>query len=789
MNGLRKTNVDHYFTIFGRRTVPLRWHLVLLVVGTLLPVVVFAMIVVNRLSTQEQAAAERRALLAARNLAGTVEGEVSSTIRTLQALAASQNLEQENLSQFYNQARRVAQTQPTWLTVLLLTPDGRQLVNTRQPFGTPSPEVSEPESLRRVVETGQPTVGDLARGQRGGNLAFPVRVPVLRDDEVEYILTAVITPQALAEVVEQQTSIDGEWTRTIVDGEGFVVARTRNPERFVGQQGTPSFLRRIVQTEEGVYRDTTLEGEQVYVAFKRSGSRWTAAVTVPVRVIQGPTQQAMWIVTGSGLALLLVSGLGAIVLSRQISRSITSAAEAATALARGEHPQVSPSFIEEVDSLGEALEFSADLLLQREQERTENLARAEAAREEAEAANRIKDEFLAVLSHELRSPLNPILGWCGLFRTGRLDAEKTAQAIETIERNAKLQTQLIEDLLDVSRILQGKLSLSMMPINLALTIEAALETVRLAAEAKAIDLQFILAAAPELAEDSESTVSPGSLPPVPPAEIRVLGDSARLQQVVWNLLSNAVKFTPEKGKVTIHLGQVGSHAQIQVIDNGKGIPPKFLPHVFDYFRQADATTTRRFGGLGLGLAIVRHLVELHGGTVQADSAGENQGATFTVMLPLLKAKHPGRKVIVPPLSPLSSSRPALQNVRILLIDDETDARDVATFTLQEAGAIVTATESPLKALTLFAQSLPDVIVSDVGMPEMDGYTLIQRIRAMPAQQGGQIPAIALTAYAGEINQKQAKTAGFHHHLAKPVDPDELIRTVIMLTQTKNEEMK
>ncbi|MBE9127132.1 MULTISPECIES: PAS domain S-box protein [unclassified Coleofasciculus] len=391
--------------------------------------------------------------------------------------------------------------------------------------------------------------------------------------------------------------------------------------------------------------------------------------------------------------------------------------------------------------------------LEAEQERERFLERERAARKEAETANRLKDEFLAVLSHELRSPLNPILGWSKLLRTGKLDAAKTAKALETIERNAKLQTQLIEDLLDVSRILQGKLSLNMAPVNLALTIEGALETVRLAAQAKSIQIQMVF----------DPTIG------------KVLGDSARLQQVVWNLLSNAVKFTPEGGQVDIQLERAGSQAQIQVRDTGKGIPQDFLVHVFEYFRQADSTTTRKFGGLGLGLAIVRHLVELHGGTVEADSPGEGQGATFTVRLPLMRVPSE-----TPQDNPPGTSVAHLTGLRILVVDDEPDVRELVAFILEEAGATVSVATSAMEALNLIEQSLPDVLVCDIGMPKMDGYMFMRQLRTLSPEQGGQIVAIALTAYAGEHDQQQALAAGFQQHLSKPVEPEELVRAIAAL---------
>lgn len=374
--------------------------------------------------------------------------------------------------------------------------------------------------------------------------------------------------------------------------------------------------------------------------------------------------------------------------------------------------------------------------------------------EQLQQANRIKDEFLAVLSHELRSPLNPILGWSKLLQTGNLDETQTAQALSVIERNAKLQSELIEDLLDVSRILRGKLSLNVSPVNLVPVIQAALETVRLAAQAKSIQIQARL----------DSNVG------------EVSGDSNRLQQVIWNLLSNAVKFTPKEGQVDIRLDRLGSVAQISVSDTGKGIHPDFIPHVFDYFRQEDSATTRKFGGLGLGLAIVRHLVELHGGTIWAESPGEGQGATFRVKLPLMPT---------PPQTNLDSSQPSelplnLQGIKVLVVDDEADTREFISFLLEMYGANVTSVASAVEALAALAQYRADVLVSDIGMPEMDGYMLMRQVKALPPEQGGQMPAIALTAYAGEIDYQQAMLAGFQKHVPKPVEPAKLVEAIASL---------
>lgn len=390
-----------------------------------------------------------------------------------------------------------------------------------------------------------------------------------------------------------------------------------------------------------------------------------------------------------------------------------------------------------------------------ETERIELLNREKSARQQAETANQLKDEFLAVLSHELRSPLNPILGWAKLLRTRQFDAETTDQALETIERNAKLQAQLVEDLLDVSRILQGKLSLNVSPVNLATTIQSAIETVQLAAKAKSIEIHAEL----------------------DPQVGLLMGDANRLQQVIWNLVSNAVKFTPAGGHVEVRLEAIAPYAQIQVIDTGRGIRPEFLPHVFEHFRQADSTTTRQFGGLGLGLSIVRQVVELHGGTVRVDSLGEGLGATFTVRLPLSQAAsetgHP---------QPLAPEETSLKGIRVLVVDDEADMRALASMVLRQAGAEVKLAASAGEALAVLQDSGIDVLVSDIGMSEMDGYRLIRQVRSIEQELAEPIPAIALTAYAAESDRKQALSAGFQKHLAKPVEPDTLIEAIATLVK-------
>jgi PAS domain S-box-containing protein len=406
---------------------------------------------------------------------------------------------------------------------------------------------------------------------------------------------------------------------------------------------------------------------------------------------------------------------------------------------------------------------------QAEEERAQLLMREQTARLQAEKANRTKDEFLATLSHELRTPLTAMLGWTRMLRMNELDERTSVHALETIERNARAQAQLVEDLLDVSRIITGNLRLDVRPLDLVPVIEAALDSVRPAAEAKNIDLQINFA----------------------PLTGPVSGDPARLQQVAWNLLSNAVKFTPRDGRVRVRLERVESHIEITVTDTGEGIRPEFLPFIFDRFRQADSSTTRVHGGLGLGLAIVRHLVELHGGTVEAESKGEGEGSTFRVRLPLMamRVTEFGRRneSAADKHGANSSTQNALlEGLRVLVVDDERDARELIRAVLEKHGARVFAAATTREALNTMEQHELDVLLSDIGMPDEDGYTLIRQIRSRPKEAGGQIPAAAVSAYVGEENRQLALDAGFHIHIAKPLDPIDLIATVQKLAASSRQ---
>jgi signal transduction histidine kinase/CheY-like chemotaxis protein len=393
--------------------------------------------------------------------------------------------------------------------------------------------------------------------------------------------------------------------------------------------------------------------------------------------------------------------------------------------------------------------------------RQQFLASERAARRAAEDANRIKDEFLCTVSHELRTPLTAISGWALLLKAGRLDAAQTGSAIGAIVRAAKTQNQLIDDLLDVSRIIAGMAPLNVAPLKLGAVINAAIETVRPAADAKGIQLR-------ELVDPTAETIS---------------GDANRLQQVIWNLLSNAIKFTPNGGRVEVKLERANSQVKIIVVDNGQGIKPEFLPYVFERFRQEDSGANRQQGGLGLGLAIVRHIVELHGGTVHAASEGLGKGATFTVALPITAGSAPpaGLDDTVDGGSLAPEYSPLLAGVRALCVEDEDDARELIAVMLAQGGAEVRTVVSATEALASCDEWRPDVLISDIGLPGEDGYMLIKKLRARESERGGHIPAIALTAYGRREDRLHALSVGYERHISKPIEPAELLAVVASLT--------
>ena len=406
--------------------------------------------------------------------------------------------------------------------------------------------------------------------------------------------------------------------------------------------------------------------------------------------------------------------------------------------------------------------ISADITERKraEEEREALLASEQAARSRAEAADRLKDEFLATLSHELRTPLTAICGWTHLLRSGRLDTAAVQRGIDVIERNSLAELQIVEQLLDISASIHGKMQLKAEPIDLGPLIQSAVDSVKLAAETKGIFFSLSLAATTR----------------------KIWGDRNRLQQVVWNLLHNAIKFTPGGGRVAVSLQEIGPMARIRISDTGQGISAEFLPHVFEQFRQADSSIGRRHGGLGLGLSIVRNLVEMHGGTARGESGGVGRGATFTVDLPLLPDVEVA--AAAPSASPrnagIGSASSVLAGLRVLVVEDDLDVGELITSIMAALGAVVRVATAAQEGFEIFVQWRPDVVVSDIGLPGEDGYALIRRIRALPVDRGGQTPAAALTAYVGEDARERALSAGYQVHVPKPFDPDALVAVITKL---------
>jgi signal transduction histidine kinase/CheY-like chemotaxis protein len=756
----------------------LRTHLVLLVFAAVTPLLIFTVVIVRR-NLQEQRAVLDRGLhdtVGALSLA--VDGQVSTSLAILETLAVSPSLDAADLRGFHQLCvRTIASHKSAW--IVLFDRSGQQLVNSSRPFGAPLPNplqqtrppAADPrypllplggaEPVRKIFETGRPVVSDLFVALDSKQPTIGVGIPVVRDGTVLYALEMSLDPDVLLRLLMDQR-LPPDAITSILDGKGLIIARTIDAVRLVGLPLAPELAAQITTSNEGLGSGHTREGTPVYHAFTRSKmTGWTTSLGLSQASASAATSRAIVLLTGGTAIALLVGLTLALVLGKRVSTPISMLADAAGAMARGERVDLDVAAVQEVEELRVALVTAAQAVREGATEREHRLV-AETRRVEAQTANQAKDDFLAVLSHELRTPINAVYGWARMLHTRQLGENARVRALDAIIRNAHAQVQLIDDLLDVSRIISGKMRLDVHPVDLKLVMETALDAVRPAADAKGTQLQAIL--------------DPGAGP--------ITGDPDRLQQVVWNLLTNAIKFTPKGGRVQVYLQRVNSHVEIVISDTGQGIAAEMLPVVFNRFWQADSGTTRIHKGLGLGLALVRHLVEAHGGTVMAQSAGEGKGATFVVKLPVSLAKiedaavewiHQRARVVMP-----TYIAPALEGLRVAVVDDELDALDLATAVLIAARADVRTCQSAAEALALVHDWRPDVLIADIEMPGEDGLSLIRTVRAMDPAQGGNVPAIALTAYGRAADRMRTLSAGFNMHVRKPVDPVELTTIVASL---------
>ena len=525
------------------------------------------------------------------------------------------------------------------------------------------------------------------------------------------------------------------------DRQKNVVARTRNLEQFLGRPVSSALAALLDAPPQRWQVARTLEGATVYTAWARSpDTQWGVGLGIPESVVEAPLRRSLIAVGAGGVGCIVLALALAGLMGRRITEPIAGLASAAKTF--GQHSTLvtdDATRVQEVQDVRRAFAEAAVLVQRRAAE--------------ADEANRAKDEFLAVLSHELRTPLNAVYGWARILQSGALSQDRAARALDVIVRQSNAQVQLIDDLLDVSRMITGKMRLDVCPVDLKGVVEQALDAARPAADAKEIRIQVVL--------------DPRAGP--------VTGDPDRLQQVVWNLVLNAVKFTPKGGRVEVRLQRVDSHVEIVVSDTGQGIAPAVLPFVFDRFRQADSSSRRAHSGLGLGLALVKHLVELHGGGVSAQSAGEGLGATFVVTLPVALADTTMDHMAKLQAAARSDGMPRvpLDGLRVLVVDNDPEALELATAILTGAGAMVRVSASAADALARVRSWRPHVLVSDIEMPGEDGYALIQKVRALAASEGGHTPAVALTAYGRTHDRVLALTAGYDMHIPKPVDPGEL----------------
>ncbi|HYE90430.1 MAG TPA: ATP-binding protein [Terriglobales bacterium] len=733
----------------------LRSHLVILVLAVLLPSLIFIGVMGVLFWRHQRAVYDRQYLDRVRALATAVDREQEGHARALQVLGQSLALQRGDLALFYEQAQRVAADHRAWDSVVLAEPTGAQVFNLRRPFGTPLPPVAlDPAFLAAAAGSGRPMMSPLVTGSVSHTQVTVLVVPVRRGRVVTHLLMAVLEPRVWLDLLARQPNPPGA-TMTLLDQNRIIVARTLNHERWVGKPPSPGLSDNVQRAPELAARNVGLEGRLFYSAHSRLPfSGWTLATGVPADIVERELRESAIAMAVAALLMLALAIALALVFGRRIARPVAELARSVARFGAGEPATpLAATGVDEVAAVARAFNEAAKRLSARE-------TAERAARAEAETANRMKDEFLAILSHELRTPINAVFGWARMLRSGGPAAKNLAHGLEVIERNAASQVRLIEDLLDVSRIASGKMRLDVRLVDVRAAIEGALEAVRHAAHAKEIRLDAVL--------------DPHAGP--------VAGDLDRLRQVVWNLLSNAIKFTPKGGRVQVRLARVGSRVQIVVADTGPGIPPELLPHVFERFRQGDSTSTRTQAGLGLGLALVKHIVELHGGDVRAETA-DGSGAVFTVELPLSlaatpalgHAPHPTAALDGPPLPSVS-----LAGVRVLLVDDDRDALDLFRSVLEPLGAETRTAASTAEALRLFAEWRPTVLLSDIEMPGQDGYALIAAIRTFAGEDGGNVPAAAVTAYGRVEDRVRLLEAGYNMHLPKPVEPAELVAVVAAL---------
>jgi len=715
---------------------PLRQRLLLLAAVAILPLALATGFALLTLANQQRAQGGQTAVELARALATAVDSELSSSIDVLQALGTSPSLDQRALRAFHARARRVVETQPNWVAVILADPEGRPLVNTRYPFGAQLPGLTEPASLRRLVEMRSPVIGTLAEGTNGG-LYFAVRVPVMRGGELRYVLSAVVKPQAIHDVIMRQR-VPEDWVISVFDAANQRVARSRAHAQNLGGLPAPSLQALMAKGgEEGVGMTYALEGDRIYTSYHRLRYGWTVAPGIPASLVEGNALR-FGAIYGSGILLSILLGiLAARHVGRGIATPMAGLSAAAQALGRRETLVRPVTDIREIRQVADSLETAADERARGEAEREALLERERQARAAAEAANRAKDEFLALLGHELRNPLGAIMNAARLLEHPGLGAEEAAGARGIISRQAEHLARLTVDLLDAGRAIMGKIVLELRAVDLAVAARQAIATLRSSGRL----------AQHRLSEELQSAW--------------VQADPTRLEQIIANLVTNSVKYTPAGGTISVSVRNESGDAVLRVADNGIGMRRELLERAFEPFVQGEPGLDRSAGGLGLGLTLVRQLAALHGGSARADSEGPGRGSTFTLRLPAIEAR--------PAQRPASAAGPAVPSRDILIVEDNADARETMRRLLELQGHRVRVVAEGAAAVEAMRVAPPDVALIDIGLPGIDGYEVARRVRAT----GKPIRLIAITGYGLAEDRRRTAEAGFDLHLVKPVDHEKL----------------
>jgi signal transduction histidine kinase/ActR/RegA family two-component response regulator len=716
----------------------LRTRLFQLVASTVVPLVILAIVLGGLLATREQDTFREGALAHIRAFMTAVDAELLGHIRAVEVLGASRNLE-NNLPAFYLDAERVLRSQLDWQNIRLARPDGQQLINLARPLGSQLAATPEMESLREVVTTGAPAVGSVFIGENTRRYGVPIRVPIFdTGSRVKYVLTAVIQLDAFGELIREQ-DLQATWVSGLIDATGHFIARV--PELSHADLASEDFRHAVAGSREGWFRGLTVEKVDTYTAFKVSDvSDWSVGIAMPASVVNAGVRNAAWIIVLGTLFSVAIALAFAFFVGRRIAQPIARLAASARALGDDRRPaRTADVGIEELGEVARALDETAEVI----GERHALLQREQAALRDAD---RSKDAFLAMLGHELRNPLGAITTAAQVAGIAEPGGDLALQSQATIERQTRHMTRLIEDLLDVSRVTMGKVTLKREHFNLARLARRVVRTWERSEGGRTGRVELTA------------------------TEVWVDADRARVEQVLANLLDNAAKFSPVSSRFHVVVRQDGDDAVLEVTDPGEGIAPDQLEHVFGLFVQGPSGAARLRGGMGVGLALVKRLVEMHGGTIEATSPGLGQGATFFVRLPAAPAASATDSDDSP-----SARLLALRELRILVTEDNDDAREMMKQMLGFDGHEVRVARDGAETLACLEDWLPDVVLMDIGLPDMEGYELARRIGENEVRR--KLKLIALTGYGQVEDERRAYDAGFDLHLVKPVAP-ELLREVL-----------